>query len=1414
MEAIGVEADTGRRGRLRCRRRPTAPVSAWARVLDTESWPPGNHTARTLGGNSFSLARVFTYLASAMILVGYADIAGAASECAGACDDNGRVSAADLVRMTYIVSGTTDLSACNSGDANGDGEISQADIDAAIHNLFRGCAEQPTSYEALAAEPYRVVYPTNFVSLEQAATIATALVDAGLTTEEDLRSQLSDLLQEYGVPQQRIGQIVIYALRDAADDCADCLATCTGKCLQSPRGDCFCYERLPTDLAGKSIVILLLEKSDDESAALNADRVPCSPAVVSGGKNDSFSTANGAEPALPGPGLLALLQSSTEPRSDFDGAAKDHLFGHTFNLPQGRCLQQANLLFRARPISDNPSPGSANDVVQLGFVNAGQFVGAHSAAYFGTGNTGLPALLTQKWRPSNYPPTGASFALNLANAPGGVNLLPDLDVRRSLDLYVQDDSGVDYADLVVRLCDCPVPTPTPTVTPTSTPDQTPTVTPTPGPCTITMTVCKQSVPAGGTGFAFSSGSIFQGVTLDDGQCTSRTTQCGVIFDVYEIVSPGSNLSNIACVFTSGNGSINIVGGAGATGAFEPGDNQVLYYTFTAGTAVKCTFVNTILTPTPTRTVATPTPSRSATRTPSPTASTAPTPSRTPSATPVITPTCVVAPPNLVAWWPLDDAVGSSTVVDIGSSPAHNGTSKPGPIAGSPPGGPLSVAGNLVAPPPDTAFFFYGPTTYAQVPTSTDLNLANSDLTIDAWFKPLPGPWTAGRDDLHVYAVVDKLDLATNTGYAFYVQVRTTCPTCPPAGQQPPPAGVASKTEMSLIFVVGNGSGLFFYPLALAPFYSGSGILYPFPTPASTLSPQPPGWTHIAVTVDRAQNMGQFYLNGNHLAGGNFTPVAGMNNADPLWIGATRLYGTQYAPGFEEFTLNEIEIFDAALPEADLQSIVGANGGKCKAIPTPTATKTSTRTPTRTPTASPRPSTTPTLTPTSSFTRTPSATRTSTRTSISTGTSTSTPTATPPCITPPSDMVAWWTADNTANDLSGYGNNGALHGGASYVPGEVGAAFSIPTIADYVEFPDSPTLDFTGNFSIDAWIKTTNSATGRATIVDKRTGSTNTVGYHLFIFQGLLGFQLGDGQAFLNHVSPSPLVNDGAWHHVAATIDRTSSTGGNLYVDGALIFTFDPTTNPGSITNSANVRIGVREIGSPQTFENFQGAVDEIELFDRELLPAEIQAIYQARTGGKCKTPLRTRTSTPTVTRTRSVTATATATATVTNTRTPTATFSPSRTPTRTASSTSTRTVAFTGTPTPTGTRTRTPTSTPTPCGAEVCVVKFLDQDHDGVHDPGEPDIAGWLVNIVDAHMNLIATLITGVNGCTVIPGSATYTFSEVLQNGWTQTFPASGTYNLFVECGQVLTLEFGNFENPTVTPTKAPTHTPNIPPNG
>jgi hypothetical protein len=880
-----------------------------------------------------------------LLFAALADTAIAQPACVGDCEVRDRVTAADLVRMIGVASRARDVAECPAGDADEDGLISLEEIGQAIRNVFLECPPPPPNYSALGGQLHDLLYSSRIISRSQAAAILAALDELALDDEEEIRDAVTLLLEQHGVSEGRVGAIAVYADRQNDDDCEDCLATCTGKCVQAPNGSCFCYERLPTDPA--RLVVLLLESAEDEGSALTALLRPCNKDSLlpgGGGVNDSFSGNNGVETTSQGQGLLSLMQqNSGQPPATFDHTSPDAHFGQTFVLPQGRCLVAASVRFRARPLSSSPSPGSRNDAVTLGFVDpSGQFVGARWAGYFGSGNTGLPALLSNQWVPNNYPaPAGASFVLNLASLPGGMNLLPDLDATRVLDLYAQDDTAFDYVDLVYRLCDCPTPTPTPT--PTNTP----------GPCTLA--ICKQSIPAGVTGFSFSSGfSGLQGITVDDGLCVLNTIACGPLFDVFEVLQSGVALTNISCSFLTGTGTFTIPGGP--TGGFDPGDNQVIF-SIDPGGFLECQFTNRVdptITPTATRTpTPTNTATRSATLVPTITATPSPTRTVTPTrtATVPVTPTCVPPPQGMVGWWPLDDAPGALTVVDIGLPPPDDGDPQPVAVDPFPPNndGPASVPGNLVGTPVDTAFFIYGPGTYVEVPHAGHLDLATSDLTIDAWVSPLPGPWEAGRDDLHIYPVVDKLDLAANTGYAFYVEVETICATCPPPPQQPPPAGALSMTRMRLVLVFGDGVAL--NVQRSVPFYTGSGLLFPFPTPPDLLVPPAPGWTHVAVIVDRAQSTLDFYADGAQL-GGTVAPAAAVNSGAPLWLGGTRLYGTPHAPGFIEFTLNEIEIFDVAVPASEIQGIAAANGGKCKDSPTVTPTGLPSGTPTNTPTITP------------------------------------------------------------------------------------------------------------------------------------------------------------------------------------------------------------------------------------------------------------------------------------------------------------------------------------------------------------------------------------------------------------------------------------------------------------------------------
>ncbi len=270
----------------------------------------------------------------------------------------------------------------------------------------------------------------------------------------------------------------------------------------------------------------------------------------------------------------------------------------------------------------------------------------------------------------------------------------------------------------------------------------------------------------------------------------------------------------------------------------------------------------------------------------------------------------------------------------------------------------------------------------------------------------------------------------------------------------------------------------------------------------------------------------------------------------------------------------------------------------------------------------------------------------------------------PCVAPPPSMAAWWPLDETSGvtafDIAGVPTNGAHVNGPTPTAGMVAGALSFDGANDYIQVADHPSLNFgQGHLSIDAWIKTS-AASGVQILVDKRVEGATVQGYSLFLGNGTLGFQLGQGVgspicstapgASCTNYPSGAFVANGQWRHIAVTVDRSSPTGGRFYVDGVHVATFDPTIRPGSLTNTAPLRMASR---SSSVTGLYRGALDEVELFPRVLTPVEVRSLYLAGSSGKCKTPP---TPTPTATATR--TSTPTATPTRTPTRTPTATPRP------------------------------------------------------------------------------------------------------------------------------------------------------------
>jgi hypothetical protein len=205
-------------------------------------------------------------------------------------------------------------------------------------------------------------------------------------------------------------------------------------------------------------------------------------------------------------------------------------------------------------------------------------------------------------------------------------------------------------------------------------------------------------------------------------------------------------------------------------------------------------------------------------------------------------------------------------------------------------------------------------------------------------------------------------------------------------------------------------------------------------------------------------------------------------------------------------------------------------------------------------------------------------------------------------TAPPEMNALYAFEGNALDTSGSGNDGTPNA-LSYVAGKVGAqAAQFDGISSYVLIPRSVQDDFT----VAMWVKTTDTAgtagaqwwSGKGLVDGEVAGGGADWGTAIVNGKFVLGVGSSGGDTTL---ASSVNINDGTWHHVAATRNNTSGAMA-VYVDGVL--RGSGTGPTGSRTWPPNLHIG-----NLQTGNNFlNGTLDDVRLYDRILSPAEITAL--------------------------------------------------------------------------------------------------------------------------------------------------------------------------------------------------------------
>jgi hypothetical protein len=218
------------------------------------------------------------------------------------------------------------------------------------------------------------------------------------------------------------------------------------------------------------------------------------------------------------------------------------------------------------------------------------------------------------------------------------------------------------------------------------------------------------------------------------------------------------------------------------------------------------------------------------------------------------------------------------------------------------------------------------------------------------------------------------------------------------------------------------------------------------------------------------------------------------------------------------------------------------------------------------------------------------------------------TATENNLVPVKGLVAYYPFNGSADDESGHGNHGIIHGPVLTADrfGRQGQAFYFNGQGDFIEIPDAGVLN-PSQLSISVWVMIDPAASSDDIDIVSKDGEiyerqyllTRSAKGHFRAHVGKAdgGFYWYDGAVF-------PVAQ--RWYHLVQTWDGETL---KLYVDGVgETATFSSVDRTGATVSSQPLRIGG---GAPPGRKQlwFKGAIDDIRIYSRALVPTEVRALY-------------------------------------------------------------------------------------------------------------------------------------------------------------------------------------------------------------
>ncbi len=225
------------------------------------------------------------------------------------------------------------------------------------------------------------------------------------------------------------------------------------------------------------------------------------------------------------------------------------------------------------------------------------------------------------------------------------------------------------------------------------------------------------------------------------------------------------------------------------------------------------------------------------------------------------------------------------------------------------------------------------------------------------------------------------------------------------------------------------------------------------------------------------------------------------------------------------------------------------------------------------------------------------------------------------VTMPIDYVAAYSmyegAGNTLDDLSDNDNDGTITG-ATWVAGKGCPACSgLLMNADsggQAEIPSDTSLDLTSEGSISCWIYMNSFSSWGGILHKGEDDNANHLGIFADETYSLQFTGDSDSPSMViipddtqyHEVKATTNMEEDTWYHIAATWDQAAGSDELvIYINGVEEDTLNNLPNPARTTDSS-LTIGA-QFGDGDY--EFDGIVDEVYIYDRQLTPAEVEALY-------------------------------------------------------------------------------------------------------------------------------------------------------------------------------------------------------------